>query len=443
MAGYDAIRRAQISAVGGSFLRARPLVTGLGAATNVVILASSGAPLAQRATLGLATAGLIVAFGLEALALRRRDPDARWLTTSLALTTLVLGLACAASGGATSPLLPIFFAPVAIALAAFGADGGARVVLAVAVLVLGTLVAAAAGVIPLPFAPLPAPAAERMTLVGAIVSITLVTLGVSRLADAHRRAGLALERTRAGLLDDALERARLAETTGLRIAHEIRNPLTSIKALVALVARAEVEPRSARRLEVALGEIGRIEALVSDYLSLARPLEALAPRSCDALAVAQGVAAVLEGTARDAEVTLRVEGEAAPIVADPRRLREALLNLGSNAIQAMRAAARRELVLHATPRGSGARITVTDTGPGLEPDALAKLGQPLASGRAGGVGLGVLLARGVAAQHGGSLTFESAPGRGTCAVLDLPRAPPDEAVPEPEEPRDGERPDRR
>lgn len=441
VAGYDAIRRAQISAVGGSFLRARPLVTGAGAIANVALLADAPAPDTQRLALAASTSTLVFAFGVEAVLLRRRDPDARWLAISLAATTLALGVACAISGGATSPLLPILFAPVAIALSAFGADPGARLVVGLAAAVLAALVAAAAGVLTLPFPPLPAPAAERMTLVAATVSITLVTIGVSRLADAHRRAGQALERTRAGMLDDALDRARLAETTGLRIAHEIRNPLTSIKALVAMVARAEIDARSAKRLDVALSEIGRIEGLVNDYLSLARPLEALAPRACDALSVAREVASVLEGSAREAAVDVRVEGTAAPLVADPRRLREALLNLGANAIGAMRDGPTRELVLRASPRGGGARVAVEDTGPGLAPDALARLGEPLASGRPGGLGLGILLARGVAAQHGGTLTFESTPGRGTRAVLDLPSSPPDETPSE--DARDGEHPDRR
>lgn len=441
MSRYDAIRRAQIEAVGGSFLRARPVVTALGAIANGALLATSSTPVAQRVVIGAATGALVTAFAIEALVLSRRDPSARWLTTSLALTTLALGAACVASGGATSPLLPILFAPIAIALAAFGPDRGGRLVVLIAAAVLAALVAAALGVLPLPFPAIPDPAAERMTLVSAAVSVTLVTIGVSRLAEAHRRAGLALERTRAGMLDDALERGRLAETTGLRIAHEIRNPLTSIKALVALVARGELDPRAAKRLEVALGEIARIESLVADYLSLARPLEALSPRPCDALAVATEVAAVLEGSAREQGASIVVEGARTPLVADPRRLREALINLGSNALSAMRASERASLTLRASARGGGARIEVIDTGPGLAPDALAKLGQPLVSGRAGGVGLGVLLARGVAAQHGGTLTFESTPGQGTRAMLDLPAAPPsDEAT---EETSDGEHPDRR
>ena len=439
MTSYDAIRRAQIEAVGGSFLRARPVVTGFGALANVALLSASDTPSDQRIAIAIATGALVGGFALEALALRRRDPDARWLTISLAITTVALGVACGLSGGATSPLLPIFFAPIAIALAAFGPDRGSRVVVTLAALVIATLVLAAVGVVHLPFAPIAPMTAERMTLVSSAISVTLVTIGVSRLADAHRRAGLALERARAGMLGDALDRGRLAESTGLRIAHEIRNPLTAIKALVALVARGGIHARDAKRLDVAQGEIERIEALISDYLSLARPLEALAPRPCDALAIVRDVGGVLEGSARDASVTLVVEGSRAEIVADPRRLREALLNLGANAIQAMAGSDRRELRLRASPLGAGARLEIVDTGPGLTPEALAKLGDPLSSGRAGGTGLGVLLARGVAAQHGGSLVFESTPGRGTRAILDVPASPPEDE----EEKSDGEHPDRR
>ncbi len=425
MAGYDAIRRAQIEAVGGRFLRARPWVTAAGASANAALLVGSGAPLAQRATMGISPLALVLGFAAEARALRRRDPDARWLATSLALTAAALGAACALSGGATSPLLPLLFAPVAIALAALGAAPGARLVVGIAALSLGVLFAMAAGALPLPFPPLPAPAAERMTLVSAATSVTLVTLGVARLAGAPRTAGVALERMRAGMLDVALERARLAEVTGLRVAHELRTPLTSIKALVALVAGSDLDPKQRKRLDVAHGEIERMEALVSDYLSLARPLDSLAPRPIDAADVVREVASVLEGSARDAGVTLEVDVARAPIVADARRLREALLNLGTNAIQHLaQHPGARTLRLRAVPEGGGARLEVADSGAGLEGDARARLGAPLSTGRAGGLGLGVLLARGVAAQHGGALRFESAAGEGTRAIVSLPAAPP-------------------
>jgi signal transduction histidine kinase len=441
-AGDEAIRRAQIEAVGGAFLRTRPLVTALGAALNGALLAPSGAATAQRGTVGALMALLVASFALEALVLRRRAPSAQWIERSLGLTALALGAACALTGGASSPLLPLSFAPLAIALAAFGRTAPSQRIVALMALVMLGLVALATGLVPAPFPPLPAVVAERMTLVSASISITLVAIGVSGLAEAHRTASLALGRTRKGVLDDALARAKLAESTGLRIAHEIRNPLTSIKALVALVRRGEIDPRAQKRLEVAEGEIVRIEGLIEGYLSLARPLEDLVPVALDAADAIREVGAVLEARAVAAGVTVHIDARPAPVEADPRRVREALLNLGSNAIDAM--ARGGTLTLRAAPEGAGARIVVEDTGPGLEADQLARLGEPLATSKKGGVGLGVLLARAAIAQHGGTLTFESERGAGTRAILALPARPPREERTREETPdTDGDLADRR
>jgi signal transduction histidine kinase len=421
---YERVRAAQIASVGGAFLRVRPIVSGLAGLLNVVLLAGSEAPVAQRWALGGATAVLIASFGAEALALARRDPGERWLAISLTLTVLALGLACALSGGASSPMLPILFAPIAIALAAFGRTWPAAIVVACAAIVLAVIVLTTAFALMPAFDPIPMPARSWMTLVSAAASVALVTVGVSGLAEAHRRAGAALDRARAQLVEDAIAHAELVESTGLRIAHEIRTPLTSIKALVTLVSESPDAARTGKRLEVVRGEIDRMEALVSDYLALARPLEAGARAPVRIDEQLAELAEVMEGRARARGVTIALVTLPVTIECDARRVREALLNLGVNAIDAMDAGG--TLTLSVREDGELARIEVRDTGRGLDEDAIAAMGTPFASGKPGGTGLGVVLARSVAAQHGGSLRFESERGRGTSAILSLPRAAPPE-----------------
>lgn len=416
---YERVRRAQIASVGGAFLRVRPFVTGLAALVNVALISASDAPVTQRWALGGAMALVISCFAGEALALARRDPDERWLVVSLTLTVLALGAACVTSGGAASPMLPILFAPIAIALAAFGRSRPAAIVVASATLVLGLLMVSTALALEPPFGGIPMPERSWMTLVSAAASVTLVTIGVSGLAEAHRRAGMALDRARAQLVDDALRHAELVESTGLRIAHEIRTPLTSIKALVSLVSEAPEAARTEKRLEVVRAEIDRMEALVSDYLALGRPLEALvrAPTALDDQV--RELAEVLEGRARGRGVSIALEVEPVTIDCDPRRVREALLNLAANALDAMDAGG--TLTLAVRLDGDAAELEVRDTGHGLDASGLATLGTPFASGKTRGAGLGVVLARAVAAQHEGSLRFESERGKGTRAILRLPR----------------------
>jgi signal transduction histidine kinase len=76
--------------------------------------------------------------------------------------------------------------------------------------------------------------------------------------------------------------------------------------------------------------------------------------------------------------------------------------------------------LRAAEAGGGAVLTVEDSGPGMAPERLASAGTPFASGRAGGTGLGLALARQAVEQHGGTLALESGPGRGTLARVTLP-----------------------
>ena len=76
--------------------------------------------------------------------------------------------------------------------------------------------------------------------------------------------------------------------------------------------------------------------------------------------------------------------------------------------------------LHVAKSGACVQLSVTDDGPGMSPELLGKLGQPFASESEGGTGLGILLAESVTRQHGGELRFESEPGKGVRALLELP-----------------------
>jgi signal transduction histidine kinase len=137
-------------------------------------------------------------------------------------------------------------------------------------------------------------------------------------------------------------------------------------------------------------------------------------------AIADEVMAVLEARADDARVALRRAGDAR-ITADPRRLKEALLNLVANAIEATPPGG--SVRIRIAERGARVELAVEDTGRGMPPEVLARIGTPFFTTREKGTGLGVLLARGVFVQHGGSLDYVSTPGRGTVATATLPSQP--------------------
>jgi signal transduction histidine kinase len=194
---------------------------------------------------------------------------------------------------------------------------------------------------------------------------------------------------------------------GAKVAHEIKNPLASVRGLVDLVAD-ESEGRTRARLEVVQTEVARIETILRDYLSFARPLEDLRVERVELARVARDVCAVVEAHG----AALEVSGDAV-VEADPRRIKEALLNLVTNALEADA----HDIEIEIQP---GAMLIVRDSGRGLSREALARLGTPGFTTREGGTGLGVVLAQGVITQHGGSLSYASRVGHGTTATISLP-----------------------
>ena len=161
-----------------------------------------------------------------------------------------------------------------------------------------------------------------------------------------------------------------------------------------------------------------METILSEYLSFSRPLEDLSPEPIDLAALAREVVDVMSGRAEQAGVQLVIDSNAMPGHGDPRRLKEALINLVANAIEATPSGGTVTLTLR---RDAGAvTVEVADTGRGIPTDDLERLGTPFFTTRSTGTGLGVTLALGVIAQHGGELKYTSTVGQGTSATITLP-----------------------
>ena len=397
------------------FLSLRPRIAGIAALGNAVLLTTSPAPSAQKQALALALVTTIGAFFVEAWWLRRNRLTEGWLLGSLTLTLAALGVGAMLSGGLLSPVLPLLFAPVVVGFAAFARTRASFGLLGEAVLLL--LVLGWWG--PLGAFPAPPPAALRgMLALSSVASLLLLAVGVIGLVDAHTRIALELERLRADTLQEAEVRAASVEHLGAQVAHEVKNPLTAARGLVQLVERHVVDDRDKQRLAVVVTEVDRALSVLQDYLSFARPLSDLKLGAVKLLDLLEDAAGVLEGRALEKGLTLRVVGEQLEILADRQRLRDAVLNLALNAVTALPRGG--QLELRAARVGGSARLIVSDDGPGMSAELRARVGQPFASESEGGTGLGVMLARSVARQHGGELRFESEPGQGVRALLELP-----------------------
>ncbi len=325
---------------------------------------------------------------------------------------LLLGLAL--TGGICSPLLPAALLPLSDLVIKNGWSRAVKTLLA--------LVAAGLLVVAL----LPA------QWVGPVVpqpAFWLVLLAVLVTAGAwHTRYALLLTRTvsdsacqlglaREEMVYRALSRAREFEQIGLKLSHELKNPLAAIKGLVQLSARAACDPDSAEQLRVVATEVDRMESILKEYLSFSRPVEALQPQRVALGALADEVLTLMEARAATAGVALRRRGDAI-IEADPRRLKDALFNLVGNALEATTSGGDVEVEINEVERS--ARIAVRDSGRGMAREVLERLGTPFFNTRDEGTGLGVVVARATFAQHGGSLVYSSEPGRGTTALGTLP-----------------------
>ncbi len=218
-------------------------------------------------------------------------------------------------------------------------------------------------------------------------------------------------------MSKALERARQVEQRGVKLAHQLKNPLSAVKALVQLGLRNPAETPSHQRLAVIEGEITRMQEILLGYLASSRSLQPLARTHVDLGALVSDTLLVLSARADGARVRVWSRGGAS-VEGDPGRLKEALLNLVVNGIEATPPGG--EVVVEVRPGDRQIEIAVRDTGRGMSPQILRRLGKAFFTMRQGGTGLGVALARSVIAQHGGSLRYESAPGKGTTARATLP-----------------------
>jgi signal transduction histidine kinase len=211
------------------------------------------------------------------------------------------------------------------------------------------------------------------------------------------------------------------------VSHEIRNPLSAIFLHVDLLAEElqQPTPDSPTVVAEALAEIraqlGRLEDLVQDYLSLVRVgtihlLPEDLSRAVQAwatefhtLAARQGVLLQREGLADLGSVAVHIP-----------TLRRAVLNLVQNALEAMPQGGTLTLAGRCTP--THVQLQIRDTGSGIPSEQYATIFEPLYTTKPGGTGLGLYIVQEIVAAHGGQVTVESVEGEGTTFTLTLPRA---------------------
>ena len=245
-------------------------------------------------------------------------------------------------------------------------------------------------------------------------------LAAQRLAESYQT--LSAQADQILEIEEQLRRADRLSTLGelsAGLAHEIRNPLGSIRG-TAEILKDGVDPDDPRHefAEILIKEVDRLNLVLENFLRFARQ----APREGEACNLNAVVREVLDLTRRQAErsnVAVAVRLAELPLLAgDSGQLRQALLNLVLNALQAMPEGG--QLTVTTRRAVDLAEVVINDTGPGIPAGDEARIFKTFVTSRPDGTGLGLPISQRIVASHGGQITVASTPGAGATFTVALP-----------------------
>ena len=225
-------------------------------------------------------------------------------------------------------------------------------------------------------------------------------------------------------IEEKLRRAEKLSTLGEMaavLAHEIRNPLGSIRG-TAEILRDDYKPGDPKHefIEIQIKETERLNRVVEGFLHMARP-QPVDMRPCPVQDELETIAFLVSNDARERRINLVLQPSKVPVIikADGEKLRQAFLNIAINALQA-------------TPPGGSVIISTTvnqtalceisfrDTGSGIDAETLKRIFEPFYTTKPDGTGLGLAITRKIIESHGGTMSVESDVGRGTTVTVRLP-----------------------
>ena len=229
-------------------------------------------------------------------------------------------------------------------------------------------------------------------------------------------------------MEDRIRRQERLATVGslaAGIAHEIRNPLASLSGSIQVLQNdLELQGDDKRLMDIVVRETDRLNAIITDFLEYARPIDAMTEQIelrplVDETIMLLKNSKVFDGNIRvvsDIDPRIKLTGNA-------QRLRQVFWNLLINACQAMPGGGVISVLAEPYSRGSdtaGCEIVFADTGPGIAREHLDKIFDPFFTTKTGGTGLGLAIAYRIVEDHQGTITVDSGAGKGTRFILTLP-----------------------
>ena len=337
-----------------------------------------------------------------------------------------------------------YLGTLGVVLARYVADWRAGVPYAGAhVLGIGLLLAAAANDACAVSGLVDAPYLADLGFMGLMISVgTSLSRRIVRGARDLEVAAHRLQETRDALV--ARERLAAIGEMSAVVVHEVRNPVGVIFNALAALRRRPLEEPEVELVEIVQEEADHLRRMVTDLLDYAHPRELHpAPTALQRLctsAVEAAQRAMSEDARRSrgripidpkADEPVELDVEACTVRCDERLVRQAVINLVTNALQAEERRGPVRLSGRAAPDGRWVEVRVRDDGAGISEEVAASMFKPFFTTRPSGTGLGLSLVRRVAEAHGGEILHEATPGGGATFVLRLPVGAPSEAPPRP------------
>lgn len=203
------------------------------------------------------------------------------------------------------------------------------------------------------------------------------------------------------------------------VAHEIRNPLTTLRGFVQLQQKQEA--LSPSYLPIMLSELDRINYIVSEFLVFAKP-QAERFRNAQVADIIRDIALLLDSEARlnNVSIDIRCDDRLPDIYCESNQLKQVFLNLLKNGMEAMPGGGLMKVEAQLAPDGDELVLKFIDEGQGIPEEQLARIGEPFYSTKENGTGLGLMVSQQIIANHKGTMRFESRIGEGTCIEIRLP-----------------------
>lgn len=268
---------------------------------------------------------------------------------------------------------------------------------------------------------LPAQETVRLTRTGDIIPVS-VTVSPIRDSDGSIRAfaSICRDMRSRNRMEELLRRSEKLTTVGqlaAGVAHEIRNPLTTLRGFLQLQQQSHTLNQS--HIKLMLSELDRINLIVGEFLILAKP-QATKFVVKDIRNVLQDVLIFLDSEAHLHNIEFRtvITEEECNISCEENQLKQVFINLLKNAIEAMPGGGSVHISIH--KKRDSIAISITDEGVGIPEDMISKIGDPFFTGKETGTGLGIMVSQRIINSHQGTLDIQSQVDVGTSVKLTLP-----------------------